>query len=1266
MLSFLKKFWAPITLLATGIILSIANFTPGTILSGWDTLHPEFNWAVNFERVIFGVFRPEQGLGAVAAHSHMSDLPRMAMLYFTDLILPTELIRYFYIFATLIFGPLGLYFFLKYILKKEFPKKNIAIPSFLGALAYMLNLGTLQQFVVPFEMFNALFAFLPWIFLFTLKFIYNEQKHKSLLIFALLTFLASPMAYAPALWYIHFFLLFLFSFIILLPGILKKKKDALIKLSVITVITLLVNAYWFLPHLYFLFTHSKEVQSAYVNKLFSDQAFLYNKEYGNLKDLSLLKSFLFSWSAHSAQGGFTLLLQPWILHLNNVFVSFIGYFLAGIAIFGLVFSAIKKRIIFVSLIVMLLFSLIFLINDNFPTGWIYSFIKENIPLFKEAFRFPHTKLYIHYIFLFSVFFGIGALFGIEIIEKVLKKWAKFAVLFILSSLIFFFTLPAFQGEYISPLMRVKIPNEYYSLFNWLERQENNGRIATLPVHSFWNWEYYNWGKDLPSFQGAGFTWFGIGNPMLHRSFDRWSSFNEQYYKEMSYAVYSSDIKLFENVIRKYNINYLIFDKTIASPEQDPRVLYHNEIKHLLGQQTLLTNKVSFGEIDVYSLPGNKPNEVYLLKNYKNITPEAKVLDRDTAFDFFGDYITNLNADSINFPFRNLTDNQGRLNKNLYGITDEGIVLWADSLSINNQVSELEKFAVASVLVTNQGSSTQLSISPKNIFENTPSSVNVNLPQIDQGSIININNKYSFEVPQLSQNASYLLGSAILSTAGENKINVYDREDASPIPFSLTPEKILLSPCGFSESTEPYGVNIENANSMTLFGRNAAICATLPFSNIFTGRANLPQDFILGISYDAKSNSINAPTSICIAKIQNGNCISYLSNNLAGIQSDNVFYFAVNRNELDTLGLNIFLDATKSSTQARVEIRNLRISFIAPTQTSIIGGDLIKSVLPRSNISSDTLTISFSGETNLSQDITRLPKSTGRCETNPRVAEEESENRNINIEQGYIRYRAKSGSLCDTFSYQNLSQDQGYVALITSRNRQGLPLNICIANFFSKRCDVYTRLSDSKEFTTEAFILPSMSSSGSGYDVNVHNLAIKGTPSENDLKSIVLVPIHYDLVQNLTSTAFEKGLSSRESLDYKITNPTVYEAEIIEPGVVVLGYAYDRGWAAYELNGSNFLSQSFPFFFGKRLPKHVLVNNWANGWEVDNVKCQMSTPIKSGSNVKLASPIGGCQIIIVFLPQYFQYIGLLFTFGTLIVLSVLIIKVKRPKHHKHTP
>src|SRR3989344_3204675 len=286
-----------IVLVFIAFLLALQNYTPGTFLSGWDTLHLEFNFGLNFQRLFFGVFRPEQGLGAVAAHSHMSDLPRVILLYIFDQFIPLSFLRYSYIFLNLILGPIGMYYFLQKVVLKD------KIASFLGGLFYLLNLGTMQQFVVPFEMFTTQFALLPWLFFFATKYIL-ENKKTNLLFFALTTLFATPIAFAATLWYFQFFIFGLYILTLTFSEVLRKNFQVVKKIFIILGLALLINSFWILPNLYFISNYAESVRNSSINQLFSDEAFLYNKEFGNIKDLSLLKSFLFDWSAYSGNNNF--------------------------------------------------------------------------------------------------------------------------------------------------------------------------------------------------------------------------------------------------------------------------------------------------------------------------------------------------------------------------------------------------------------------------------------------------------------------------------------------------------------------------------------------------------------------------------------------------------------------------------------------------------------------------------------------------------------------------------------------------------------------------------------------------------------------------------------------------------------------------------------------------------------------------------------------------------------------------------------------------
>lgn len=629
----------PILLLfLISIILAWKNYIPGTILSGWDNLHPEFNFSLSIKRELFGVFRLNQGLGAVSGHSDMADLPHIFILYFIDFFMNQDFLRYFYIFSNLILGVVGIYFFLyKIVLKNK-------VGAFLGGLFYLLNLGAMQQFVVPFEMFTTQYAALPWIFLFATDYLLEKNKIKNLVLFSLVTLLSSPMAFAATLWYLYFFILSFYLIAFTFPNI--KKAFLLI------LITLFLNLFWILPNIYFIINHGSYVQESNINQLFSKEAFFYNKEFGNIKDLALLKNFLFDWGVYSGNGHFTKLLTPWIEYLKKPFVEPIGFLFGFMFLSGVIFAIKTKSRVLTACFGPLLVSLFFLINDNPPTSFIYNFLQQKVPLFGEAFRFPQDKALGIFTFCFTIYF---AYLQKTIAEKI--KSLKVLQVVIVSLLLFYFMLPAFKGNFISPYMKVKIPQDYFELFSWFKKQDPNARIATLPIHSPYGWDYYNWG-----YQGAGFIWFGLNQPVLNRDFDRWNPTNEQYYKEMSQAIYSQNKSKLESVLKKYGIQYLLVDKSIIAPDQGAgsKVLFLKETESLLENSSFTQQVAHFGNLLVYETD-SQTQPVRLIKNPPSIAP-ASVFYSDFAYDKYHDYITyvNLKQNEIIYPFRKIIDNQNRI------------------------------------------------------------------------------------------------------------------------------------------------------------------------------------------------------------------------------------------------------------------------------------------------------------------------------------------------------------------------------------------------------------------------------------------------------------------------------------------------------------------------------------------------------------------------------------------------------------------------------
>jgi hypothetical protein len=592
MFSFLKKNLWPIILILLVAALCFLNYTPKTFLTGWDTLHPEFNFPLNFQRTLQGVWRPEQGLGAVAGHSHMADLPRQVILWLFSFVFPLSFLRYFYFFACLFLGPLGLYFFLKKIVFSKIEETPQKLFSFLGALFYLFNLGTAQHFFVPFEMFATQYAFLGWLFLLISQYLAKPNK-KTLVLFTLVSFLSTPQAYAATLWYAYFACLVLFLLVFLFTRKFKKPWPSL----KIFLTTLLINSFWLFPNLYYVWRHSGAVLEAKINRLFSQEAFLHNYEYGQISSAAILKNHLFSWTHFNFQTDkFEMLLQPWLNHLSQPLTMGLLYLFFFLVILGLLAVFLKKRKNLYPFGLIFALSFLFLINATPPFDSFWTFLRNRSSLFREALRFPFTKFSLLLMFAEAVFLSFGAWTLSRMVAQ--KKGFQKAPLVVFGFLILsllFLGRPAFQGQLINPQLEKKIPQAYFEAFDWFGRQ-GNGRILQLPLHSLWGWEYRSWG-----FQGAGFTWFGLKQPFLARDFDRWNLKNEKAYQELSYALYAQNLPLFEALLDKYHLQYILFDQSLIDPEHEDQILFWPETEELLASSSKIKKAQEFDFLKVYQI-----------------------------------------------------------------------------------------------------------------------------------------------------------------------------------------------------------------------------------------------------------------------------------------------------------------------------------------------------------------------------------------------------------------------------------------------------------------------------------------------------------------------------------------------------------------------------------------------------------------------------------------------------------------------------------------
>lgn len=1295
----LVQHWAIFVLLFVAFILCFKNYTPGTFLSGWDTLHPEFNFELNFERLLFGVFRPEQGVGSVAAHSHMADLPRVLSLYLLHFIIPQSFLRYAYIFFCLFSGPVGMYFFLRRIvftnqnvlhyhqapseiIFKE-PEADLAnsifslekAASFSGALFYLLNVGTMQQFIVPFEMFTTLYAFLPWLFLFTTKYFYEELPAKRklyLLLFSFITLLLTPSAYAATLWYGHFFLFCLYLFSLSILDIWFEKRKRLVSLlrrlkrvSVLLLFTLFLNSFWLLPNVYFVITHSANVANARINQMFSPQAFLHNKAFGDLKDIIFLKSFLFDWAVYSDHNSFQALLQIWIKHLESPFIILIASAIFFVTCTGL-FLGIKQRSkVALSFLPMFAACLFFLMNDNGLTAPLFRGLQQTLPVFKEAFRFPHTKFYIQFIFMYAVLFAYGQAYIVHYLINVGRPFFRRGTIGSFHTcltivLLIFYIYPAFSGYFIHPAVRVTLPVEYFQLFDWLNKQNDFGRIANLPIHSFWGWEYHELQTDKPGFQGAGLLWFGIKQPFFARDFDRWNPTNEQYYREMSYAIYTNNSERLKNVLRKYQIKYILIDSSVVAPQYPKDITWQKEAQKLFASQKYLTKSAQFGNfLSVYTV-SFPVLESSLTDRPTIINPGQTTAYEDTVFtkyDIYRSPLANeINGNAILYPFQKSIRYDSSLLENTVTIRNNSIELPLPSLPKGGLIPyesyiNYESTMPAIISAGLENNQIAIYLSPQlslNTSENTVQPLVINFPSdTTEHALISINHAETFKMTQLKENEKSTLGTLMINTKSENTLELYNHEQSVLKLPDFTSLTYVLEPCDSNFPKANYVLQVnQQKNGFSILGKTVTLCLTVPLRNLIPPELSSEKGLLLSVNLNYLPSINSLPASLCIADLVTGNC----RENIFPLTASS-FTIPVDLRLSSKQGLRFMFDFTHTKEREKATLSNIKLSFEKPVAAAVIPSGAFKTIInneSKKDLIKTSLTLPIYRTDETHQPLINFPQQSTKCENLQFITRGEGKRQIIKKNTSFIHYEVEDGLLCDHFSYSNLSHSSGYLVSITSRNISGLPLTLCLSNYSTKRCEIYAYLSGQKNFATKTFLLPptnellESSTTSLGYDINIGSLGIHGSPAINDLASINIFPFPYNWLNNLAISSPNINTSTNtttQPIVLQKLSPSLFTATNLSMdrmNLLSLQYSYDEGWKAYVLNNNSglWLKAWLPFIFGSELKTHVLVDGWANGWKLpDNLKTN------------------GSSMVFIFLPQYLQFIGTLL----LLITEVYLLK-----------
>lgn len=647
MLKILKKYIFEILIFLLVVGIFITNYVPGTYLIGWDSLQTELYPWLAVKRAFFSVWQEYQSFGLPSGMAHAADLIRALFIFLISFVLKQNLIRYIFHHLMLFIGGVGALSLFRYL---GFRSKNSTF-AFLGAVFYILNLGTVQMFALPFEPFSLFFALLPWLILVFFLYLGEKTRTKKILNkFLLVNLFATSAFYQQTLFIVYLIVLVLLFLGLVVTNTFEKDRSYIptyIKNFITSMLLIfVVNSFWLLPQFYIFKSSAGITSQSKINQLATDTVMNKNIEKGRIQYLARFENFYYDLKDTNQD----FLFSSWKDHFETKIFYWLSFAPFIIVTFGF---ALGKKKYDIPIAAVFIFTFIIFMSGTPPFSAVWKTIRE-LSIIGQIFRSPFTKFVFPFVLVSSYLFATGLneiSFRFPLKGK-FKRYSPTLSLFAGFSIVALLNLPVFSGNYFLPQMKVKLPEQYIEVTKFFKVADKNKRIALIPDYTFWGWYQNSWGYD-----GSGFLWYGVEQPIVSRTFDVWSKESEGYFWEMKRAVEARDSKQFKDVLNKYNIDYLVVDKTARSITSADLDIQLERVLNIIEDTPDITLIKNIHDIDIYSVTHSYTvnNFTYLTSNLINAYPEYRLTDLDSIYSLHGDYILSKDSlPAVIFPFVDFT------------------------------------------------------------------------------------------------------------------------------------------------------------------------------------------------------------------------------------------------------------------------------------------------------------------------------------------------------------------------------------------------------------------------------------------------------------------------------------------------------------------------------------------------------------------------------------------------------------------------------------
>jgi len=594
---FLKENWGKISLITILLAIIFLNIRPGFFILGNDNYSPELDPSLTLKRSIFSPgWRGYRVLG-MPSDSEQADIFRTFLFWLAGFIFPKWFISQAYVFLVFFIGVLSSAFLTKEILKQYFSKKQLELIFFFSGLFYLSSMLTSWLFFSPLRAFIAVYGFLPLV-LWRLARFYKKQTLKNIIFSIASLLLLSTSALIATLFVVEIMIISLFIVFFFLQNrsnfsLRRNFSIAFITLSIV----LSSQFFWLFSFGRYVKTNSPALVDSYINRYITTNTLEIETKNNNWKNSI---RYFFSWiDIQNDKNEYIFSYRDW--YKTSFLAKALSFLPAILAAMGVFYAFYKKKreILVFPLIVFLGWTLINGVNP--PMGFIFSFLQNKIPLFKQVFRWQSSKLWPFLAMSLPLLGSLGIIFIKGLVQRFSRFFSLIIILtFTITSLVFIF--PYFKGDLINDRDFVKIPSEYFELVDYLKENDKTSRIYPAPEANTLYFRNYNWG-----FWGSIILNYLLPNPVIEKALVIGSYENEQAQDVLEDAYYSEDPEIFTRALELYKTSLVLSDKSASSKKFGYNYNWENH-KRVIEENPDLKKIWEKGDLALYRLSGDGKKE----------------------------------------------------------------------------------------------------------------------------------------------------------------------------------------------------------------------------------------------------------------------------------------------------------------------------------------------------------------------------------------------------------------------------------------------------------------------------------------------------------------------------------------------------------------------------------------------------------------------------------------------------------------------------------